>query len=141
MIMFSITKPKKKLKSIVTVVCMVLLLAVGVPVTYNCLKNADAMASFARVFHEDDVLYVTDNISAETDFAEIETESMTGDPIKVNAPDEKTAAETKNTETENKENTAENNRENNNNKEKSILDKFSEVIFGSPYEIIFYDTE
>lgn len=94
MFMFSITKPKKKLKSLLIVACVALLLGVGVPAAYNCLRDVDAMASWAEIFHDDEVLYVTDTLErGDMNTAEIEVESMTGDPIKVNAEDEQPAGE------------------------------------------------
>lgn len=93
MLMFSITKPKKKLKGLLIGVCVALLLGVGVPVTYSCLRDVDAMASWAEIFHDDEVLYVTDTLERDLNTAEIGIESMTGDPIKVNAEDEQAESE------------------------------------------------
>ena len=131
MLMFSITKPKKKIKSAFLIICVVLLLAVGVPVTYDYLRDADAMASFAQVLNEDDVIYVTDTMPDDSNLAEIEVESMTGDPIKVNAVDENE----QNTESQMAEEVSDKTNE------KNIFDRLLEVIFGSPDEIIYYDTK
>ena len=131
MLMFSITKPKKKIKSAFLIICVVLLLAVGVPVTYDYLRDADAMASFAQVLNEDEVIYVTDTMPDDSNLAEIEVESMTGDPIKVNAVDENE----QNTESQMAEEVSDKTNE------KNIFDRLLEVIFGSPDEIIYYDTK
>lgn len=152
MLMFSITKPKKKLKGLVIGVCVALLLGVGVPVTYGCLRDVDAMASWAEMFHADDeVLYVTDTLERDLNTAEIGIESMTGDPIKVNAEDEQAesdaqeqkpedspegaagaAADGENAESEDM---AEDEAKQ---EEKGFIKKVLAVIFGADDEVIYY---
>lgn len=161
MLMFSITKPKKKLKGLLIGVCVALLLGVGVPVTYSCLRDVDAMASWAEIFHADDeVLYVTDTLERDLNTAEIEIESMTGDPIKVNAEDEQAEPDAKGQKrddsTEGAAGAAAADKDAANNdsaaeseagtedkaeaeqEEKGFIKKVLAVIFGSDDEVIYY---
>ncbi len=156
MLMFSITKPKKKLKGLLIGACVALLLGVGVPVGYNCLRDVDAMASWAEIFHDDEVLYVTDTLErGDMNTAEIEVESMTGDPIKVNAEDEQSAgdvqgeksdqsaegaagaaAEEETPQAENDDNGSE--QAEAKTEEKGFIQKVLAVIFGVDDEVIYY---
>ena len=131
MLMFSITKPKKKIKGLCIGLFFILTLGVGVPMAYGALSEADAMASFAEIFRPDEALYVTDTIDGDLNTAEIEINNVTGDPIKVNAGedegDDKSAEEP---ETK----AAEGN-------DKGFFEKIFEVIFGAEKEIIYYNVE
>lgn len=129
--MFSITKPRKKIKGLLTAIAFLLLLGIGVPLTYDFLKSEDAMSGYAEN-NTDEVLYVNDDVNITNDdqlnTAEIEIQNMTGDPIKVNAD-------------ENVENKDDSNDLSVNDKQKGFLEKILEVIFGAEENIIYYNVE
>ena len=146
---FALTKPKKKLKCALAVVCFLLVLGVGVPFTYGYLKGEGAMASFAQVFGDEETIYVTDSIPQNVDdelyTAEIETVDMTGDPIKVSTDEkisenkEEAAKENggKDTDSADKgETTADNNA-----KKMTFWQKILAVIFGTENEVIYYENK
>lgn len=156
MLIFSVTKPKKKIKCVVTALCLILLLGVGVPATYNYLKDEDAMAGFAGTLGDNQTLYVTDAAAGEDldelNTADIEINNMTGDPIKVNAEDETKSKSANQTDSEDAASEENNGTDENEqvpsaddkavrNEERGFWQKVLAVIFGEGNEIIYYNVE
>lgn len=149
MMIFSITKPKRKLKGAAIGFCLLLLLGVGVPSAYQYLRAEDAMSGFAG--DNDEVIYVTDRLDSDTEeiaVAEIGEENVTGDPIKVNATEERDLqrkADDSRTEEnsvgENKSQTTEQLNVNNDAEQgmfQNFWQKILAVIFGSKGEVLYY---
>ncbi len=137
MMIFSITKPKKKLKGAAIGLCLLLLLGVGVPAAYQYLSAEDAMSGFAE--GDDKVIYVTDRLEPYTEelsVAEIGEENVTGDPIKVNATEENEApAEETDAQTKGQMSSADVASQN---AFQNIWQKILAVIFGSQGEVLYY---